>query len=138
MPTPYTEGNGCAYLWKTNTGYQCSCQAPEVVPCTCYSLIDAMKCDHFEPESWDVEEFITQLTDKLRKEGKRIMDKERGIECIDAIKAALECHEDPIGAWLTGQCIKYLWRWPLKNGLEDLKKCRFYLDRLIESFEEED
>jgi hypothetical protein len=55
-----------------------------------------------------------------------------GIECIDAIKAALTCHKDPIAAWLTGQIIKYMWRWPLKNGLEDLRKAKFYLDRLIE------
>ena len=54
-----------------------------------------------------------------------------GIECIDAIAAALTCHTDPVAAWLTGQVIKYLWRWPMKNGIEDLKKARFYLDRLI-------
>lgn len=53
------------------------------------------------------------------------------IECIDAIAAALSCHEDPVEAWLTGQIIKYIWRWPLKNGLEDLEKAKFYLDRLI-------
>ena len=54
-----------------------------------------------------------------------------GIECIDAIAAALTCQRDPMCAWLTGQVLKYLWRWPLKNGVEDLKKARFYLDRLI-------
>ena len=59
-----------------------------------------------------------------------------GIECIDAIAAALTSQDDPMSAWLTGQCLKYLWRWPLKNGLEDLKKTRFYLDRLIK-YEEE-
>ena len=59
-----------------------------------------------------------------------------GIECIDAIAAALTSQNDPIAAWLTGQCLKYLWRWPLKNGLEDLKKTRFYLDRLIKYMEE--
>ena len=59
-----------------------------------------------------------------------------GIECIDAIAAALTSQNDPMAAWLTGQCLKYLWRWPLKNGLEDLKKTRFYLDRLIK-YEEE-
>lgn len=58
-----------------------------------------------------------------------------GIECIDAIAAALGAHHDPVAAWLTGQCLKYLWRWPLKNGVEDLKKTRFYLDRLIELVE---
>jgi len=55
-----------------------------------------------------------------------------GIECIDAIKAALTCQKDPMQAWLTGQVLKYLWRWPLKNGLEDLRKAEFYLHRLME------
>lgn len=59
-----------------------------------------------------------------------------GIECIDAISAAISCQKDPVDAWLTGQIIIYLWRWPLKNGLEDLKKARFYLDRLIDNVEE--
>ena len=54
-----------------------------------------------------------------------------GIECIDAIAAALTCQKDPMEAWLTGQVLKYLWRWPLKNGVEDLKKARWYLERLI-------
>lgn len=58
-----------------------------------------------------------------------------GIECIDAIAAALSCQKDPMAAWLTGQIMKYIWRWPLKNGLEDLKKARFYLDRLIKDEE---
>ena len=61
-----------------------------------------------------------------------------GIECIDAIAAALTCQTDPMRAWLTGQVLKYLWRWPLKNGLEDLKKARFYLDRLIADVERKD
>lgn len=29
--------------------------------------------------------------------------------------------------------LQYMWRWPLKNGKEDLRKARFYLDRLIDS-----
>lgn len=40
-------------------------------------------------------------------------------------------------AWLTGQVLKYMWRWPLKNGKEDLRKARFYLDRLIDSAEDD-
>ena len=54
-----------------------------------------------------------------------------GIECIDAIEAALSCHSDPDEAFLTGQVLKYMWRWPLKNGAEDLRKARWYLNRLI-------
>lgn len=52
-------------------------------------------------------------------------------ECIDVIKDVLSFHEDAVSGWLTGQIIKYIWRWPLKNGVEDLKKTRFYLDKLI-------
>jgi hypothetical protein len=55
-----------------------------------------------------------------------------GIECIEAIKAALG-----VGfiAYLWGNILKYLWRWPNKNGIEDLKKARWYLDRLIQEEE---
>ena len=55
-----------------------------------------------------------------------------GIECIDAIEAAIGHHEDPVEAFLTGQVMKYIWRWPHKaKPLEDLKKTKWYLDRLI-------
>lgn len=52
-------------------------------------------------------------------------------ECLDVIFDILSSHNDPVSAWLTGQIVKYIWRWPLKNGLEDLKKAKFYLDKLI-------
>lgn len=55
-----------------------------------------------------------------------------GIECIDAITAALECHGNPVAAFLTGQVLKYMWRWPMKGGREDLRKARWYLDRLLD------
>lgn len=58
------------------------------------------------------------------------------IECIDAIESALESHVNPINAWLTGQVIKYIWRWPKKGGIEDLKKAEFYLKRLINRIDE--
>ena len=34
--------------------------------------------------------------------------------------------------FLEGNIIKYVWRYQYKNGIEDLKKADFYLDRLIE------
>lgn len=59
-----------------------------------------------------------------------------GIECIDAIHAVVNEIPNGICAWLTGQVIKYIWRWMHKDKpVEDLKKCRFYLDRLIENAE---
>lgn len=54
------------------------------------------------------------------------------IECIDAIEAAIECLYDPVNGFLIGNIIKYVWRWQEKGGVEDLKKARWYLDRIIE------
>lgn len=68
-----------------------------------------------------------------------------GIECIDAMKAMLACYEQAKIAtkfywhFLSGQVFKYLWRWPLKERpLQDLKKARWYLDRLIADVENQD
>jgi len=55
--------------------------------------------------------------------------KQGGIECIEAIKAALgEGFHD----YLRGNVMKYLWRYKEKGGVNDLKKARWYLDRLIQ------
>jgi hypothetical protein len=54
--------------------------------------------------------------------------KQGAIECIEAIKAATG---DGFIGYVWGNVLKYLWRWPKKGGVEDLKKARWYLDRLI-------
>jgi hypothetical protein len=54
--------------------------------------------------------------------------KQGGIECIEAIKSALG---EGFPDYLRGNVMKYLWRYDKKNGVEDLKKARWYLDRLI-------
>ena len=54
--------------------------------------------------------------------------KQGGIECIEAIKAATG---EGFTGYVWGNVLKYLWRWPKKGGVEDLKKARWYLDRLI-------
>ena len=56
------------------------------------------------------------------------------IECIDAIECATKGLNGFEGA-LTGNIIKYVWRWKKKNGVEDLKKARWYLDKLISRLE---
>lgn len=58
-----------------------------------------------------------------------------GIECIDCIKAALG--ENFIG-FLMGNVIKYSYRYKHKNGVEDLKKARWYLDRAIKELTDEE
>ena len=58
-----------------------------------------------------------------------------GIECIDALKAAT-VSKTGIEAVCTANVIKYLWRYEEKNGIEDVKKARWYIDRLIKELEE--
>ena len=55
------------------------------------------------------------------------------IECIEAIKAAMNM--DEYLGYLRGNCIKYIWRYRYKNGLEDLRKAEWYLRRLCQEFE---
>lgn len=56
------------------------------------------------------------------------------IECIDAIKAAT-VGKTGIEAVCVANVVKYLWRYEEKNGLEDVKKARWYLERLISELE---
>lgn len=56
--------------------------------------------------------------------------KELAIEPIEYIEAnSLGFHE--------GNVIKYVSRWRLKGGVDDLKKAKFYIERLIELAEGE-
>ena len=53
------------------------------------------------------------------------------IEAIDAIESACTGLQGYEG-FLTGTCLKYLFRWRWKGtAVADLKKARYYLDRLI-------
>lgn len=53
-----------------------------------------------------------------------------GVQCIDAITAAT-VNKTGIEAVCVANVIKYLWRYELKNGLEDIKKAQWYLNRLV-------
>jgi hypothetical protein len=52
-----------------------------------------------------------------------------GIECIEAIEASMSIEE--FKGFLKGNVQKYVWRYAQKNGSEDLKKAKWYLERLI-------
>lgn len=57
-----------------------------------------------------------------------------GIECIDVIKATTK-GMPAFDAFCQGNAMKYLFRWQYKNGVEDLKNAKWYIDKLIEGFE---
>ena len=58
-----------------------------------------------------------------------------GIECIDALKAAT-VGKTGIEAVCVANVIKYLFRYENKNGLEDVRKAQWYINRLIQELEE--
>ena len=56
-----------------------------------------------------------------------------GIECIDAIRAALG--SAGFIAYCRGNAMKYVWREKI-NAAEDLRKAAFYLDRAARELEQ--
>lgn len=60
-----------------------------------------------------------------------------GVECIEAIKAAT-IGKTGVEAFCVGNTIKYLFRYEAKNGLEDVKKAQWYINRLIQELEAKD
>jgi hypothetical protein len=53
-----------------------------------------------------------------------------GIECIDALIAAYG--KEAVSHFCACNAMKYLWRMEHKNGLEDVHKARWYIDKYIE------
>lgn len=52
-----------------------------------------------------------------------------GIECIEAIKAALT--EEEFRGYCKGNILKYTWREKYKKGDEDLKKAKWYVTYIL-------
>jgi len=51
------------------------------------------------------------------------------IECIDAMKASMS--GEAFKGALKANIIKYVWRYEMKKGLQDLLKAQWYMNRLI-------
>lgn len=92
-----------------------------------YKEIDPAACENAEAECCDVEQNVDMVNHPTHYT-------QGGIECIDALKAAT-VSKTGIEAVCTANAIKYLWRYEEKNGIEDVKKARWYIDRLIKELE---
>ena len=57
------------------------------------------------------------------------------VQLKDAWKACMS--KEAFCGLLKGNVLKYVWRYEHKNGVEDLKKARQYLNWLIEELEED-
>ena len=95
-----------------------------------YKEIDQAACENAEAECCDKEPNVDMVNHPSHYT-------QGGIECIDALKAAT-VSKTGIEAVCTANAIKYLWRYEEKNGIEDVKKARWYIDRLIRELEEKE
>ena len=57
-------------------------------------------------------------------------------EAIEIIEAVIDKAPSAQDAYLHGQVLKYVLRCWNKSGIEDLKKAKWYLDRLVNSLNE--
>ena len=57
-------------------------------------------------------------------------------EAINIIEAAIAKAPSNQSAYLHGQVLKYLLRCWEKKGIEDLRKAKWYLDRMVDSFDD--
>ena len=58
------------------------------------------------------------------------------VPCIDAMRACVHVvNPDPLFAFWFCNAFKYLWRFKGKNGIDDLYKCRTYIDMMIDVLE---
>jgi hypothetical protein len=57
------------------------------------------------------------------------------VECIDSIESSMS--KEAFQGFLKGQVAKYIWRYEKKeNPLQDLKKAQFYINKLIEGYDQ--
>ena len=91
-----------------------------------------MSIDDATPQEWD------EVNRELRRDKTYGDDVDSpfhynngNIECIDAIKAASTKEE--FEGYIRANVLKYVWRFRYKDNIKDLRKAKWYLDKLIES-----
>ena len=99
---------------------------------------DKFKNDYISFEKWNEEHFkedelIISGDDRVNHPSHYTAGKQEAIEIIEETVEHAPTH---VAAVLHGQVLKYLLRlWLKDNPLEDAKKARWYLDRLISKLE---
>lgn len=114
--TTYTTENG-VHKGTIRVDLKCGkCQKPIVMP---------EEWEFVGKEKWHKE----CAEEKFEKAINPSHYKDKAIETIDIIKSELTT--DGFEGFLAGNVLKYVSRYRNKNGIEDLKKAKWYLERLI-------
>lgn len=89
--------------------------------------------EYFIDNETEINKMIDEIKEERDRENKKTFHPNHyklgsGIEVMDIIEALQgEYHE----GGLEFNVLKYIMRWRKKNGVEDLKKCSYYLIKLI-------
>ena len=89
-----------------------------------------MSIDNATPAEWDALPLKQKKWIKVDVVEKPEHYNKGGVEAIDYIKQQLG---DGFGDYCAGNVHKYIHRYKYKNGVEDLRKARVYLEWLIKS-----
>lgn len=103
-----------------------------VLCCECPVSVDGEPCDQSATGLHDCWEKILEYL------GEDVVNHpphytQGDIECIDAMKSAFGACE--LAVYCKIAAFKYIWRCEHKNGIEDIKKAVWYLNKLIELME---
>lgn len=91
-----------------------------------------------ENDTTKLKEFFNQKPDRLTHIKEMVMGTGNAVEHPNHYNKGIECWDYIMSHdmdFMTGNCIKYLTRWKNKNGLEDLKKARQYIEKMIKTEE---
>ena len=129
---------------KCNTCFYAKMDKELEAPCvTCTGYSNWVPSDMFTSDSTDEDFwFVTDTS----KNGYDVVDKpkhymlfeEQGIEVRDVLEKLvkkIEWYPDGLAISDYVQLMQYLMRFMDKNGVEDLKKAKWYLEKLIEAYE---
>lgn len=135
---------GAAYLMKED--YNCesgrTLYKGYAVILKKYDLFNKMANIEFDGESFWVKpsylDFIegevpVDLEDESQNEPQKPAHYDTGIDTIAFMRA--NCPPEQVEGFLRGNAIKYLQRYDKKNGVEDLRKAKHYVEMLIEELE---
>lgn len=114
-------------------------------PCvTCTGYSNWVPSDMFTSDSTDEDRwFVTDTAkyDVVSKPKHYMLFEQEGIEVRDVIEKLvkkIEWYPDGLAISDYVQLMQYLMRFMDKNGVEDLRKAKWYLDKLIEAYDESD
>jgi hypothetical protein len=76
--------------------------------------------------------YSNESSDLVRKVRSAIIQPGSNMDSIECFNAMISCLDiDEIRGYLRGNVFKYQWRYKVKNGIEDLEKALWYLNKLI-------